>query len=277
MKNNINNFLRFLPDMARETLFPTGCAICGKTLLDGEDAWYGICKVCRKKVENEDTERGLERCSVCGRPLISEIGECLQCRKTEAQNEESGCSRHFDRIVSLFPYTGDYRALLTAYKFRKTQAVGNFLAEKLLAAFALFPQGLLANPTLVPVPPRPGKIRQTGWDQIEHLARILEKKWKAEVKEAKMQRPAAESCEARSNSHPVFRCLKRLPSVSQKQLNKQSRLTNLLSRIRCTKTPPAEIVLFDDVITTGSTMDACAATLKASGAHKVFGICLFYD
>jgi ComF family protein len=265
MENNIKNFLRFLPDMARETLSPAGCAVCGKTLLDGGDVRYGICKMCRDNVENEDAEWGLERCSVCGRPLISEIGECLQCRKAE----EQGRSRHFDRLVSLFPYTGDYRALLSAYKFRKRQAVGNFLAEKLLAAFALFPQGFLVNPILVPVPPRPGKIRQTGWDQVECLARILEKKWKAEMK--------IQNRTPQSKSYPLCRCLKRLPSASQKQLNKQSRLTNLLFRIRCTKTPPAEIVLFDDVITTGSTMDACAAALKASGASKVFGICLFYD
>ena len=250
MKNNIKNFLRFLPDMARETLFPMGCAVCGKTLLDGEDARYGICRMCGDSVESEDAERGFERCSVCGRPLISEIGECLQCRKADAQNEELGRSRHFDRLVSIFPYTGDYRALLSAYKFRKAQAVGNFLAEKLLAAFALFPPGFLANPTLVPVPPRPGKIRQTGWDQVECLARILEKKWKTETNiqnrapqncpaQPAAQNYAAQFCAAQSKSYPVFRCLKRLPSASQKQLNKQSRLTNLLSRIRCTKTPPA--------------------------------------
>jgi predicted amidophosphoribosyltransferase len=35
--------------------------------------------------------------------------------------------------------------------------------------------------------------------------------------------------------------------------------------------------LFDDVITTGSTLDACAEALKEDGAEQVYGMNLFYD
>ena len=55
------------------------------------------------------------------------------------------------------------------------------------------------------------------------------------------------------------------------------RKTNLMGKIICTKPAPKTVILFDDVITTGATLDACAAALKGNGAEKVYGVCLFYD
>jgi ComF family protein len=191
------------------------------------------------------------RCSICGRPLISELVTCLPCR--------NGGKYHFDRIVALFPYAGDYQKMLAAYKFGKRLAIGNFLLEKLVESLGLFPDFMLKAPVLTPVPPRPGKIKQTGWDQIDYLARLLEKAYR------RGEQP-----------FPVFRCLKRSSSQAQKKLSKAERLTNLVNKIQCYRPVPPEIMLFDDVITTGATMNACAAALKQSGAKKVYGVCLFY-
>jgi predicted amidophosphoribosyltransferase len=108
---------------------------------------------------------------------------------------------------------------------------------------------------LVPVPPRPGKIRKTGWDQVAYLASRVSRIYRL----------------------PVYHCLKRLPSGTQKELNREDRKTNLRGKILCTRKPPSRALLFDDVITTGSTLDACAAALKADGAAEVYTLCLFYD
>ncbi|MDR1024441.1 MAG: ComF family protein, partial [Treponema sp.] len=103
-------------------------------------------------------------------------------------------------------------------------------------------------------PPRPGKIRRSGWDQVEYLARRLEKE-----------------------DLPVRRCLKRLPSKTQKKLGRQDRLQNLEGRFISTAAPPRRALLIDDVMTTGATLEACAAALKKAGSELVYGICLFYD
>jgi ComF family protein len=189
---------------------------------------------------------GGARCISCGKPLISEQVQCLPCRETEEHS--------LNQAFSVYPYSGPCRKLLSSYKFEKNRAVGNFLTEKLIEAAALAGfYGGADGPLWVPVPPRPHKLRRTGWDQVIYLTQLLKKQ-----------------------RFPVYPCLKRLPSQTQKQLDRKSRLTNLKGRIVCTRQPPEELILFDDVITTGATLNACAAALKAGGARRVLALTLFY-
>jgi ComF family protein len=231
----------------REYLFPRGCPLCGGELPDGEGARSGLCGPCRADLVLDDGER----CSICGRPLISEQGICLQCREREEPG--SGRARFFDGAWSVFPYAGRRRKLLRSYKFGKNLSLGNFLAERIMEALERLPPDAREG-VPVPVPPRPGKIRAAGWDQVLFLGTRL----------------------ARLGARPRI-CLKRLPSKSQKELDKASRKTNLMGKIICVKPPPKVAILFDDMITSGATLDACAAALKGAGAEKVYGVCLFYD
>jgi predicted amidophosphoribosyltransferase len=256
----MNHILRILFYL-EEYLFPSGCAVCGRTLIGSGETWYGLCRGCREELRIPEEKR----CLVCGRPLVSEIGVCLPCR--------NGGNKHYDRVICLFPYTGKFKKLLSAYKFGKSRALGHFFKETLIQGFSCLPLDDLEGPVLTPVPPRPGKIKSTGWDQIEYLARLLAREYRKNRAESAAGRKRDAS--GRS-SFPVERCLKRLPSKSQKELNREDRRTNLLGKILCAHAP-REAVLFDDVFTTGATMDACAAALKGAGAEKVYGVCLFYD
>jgi predicted amidophosphoribosyltransferase len=253
---------RILP-LVREYLFFGGCALCGNFLLDPEEAWYGICDECRALFAVSDENR----CVSCGRPLISEKERCLPCRE--------GKSYAFDGAFALYPYTGKYQELLKAYKFGRFPALANFFADKLREVLPRFTflRAEEAAGTLrwVPVPPRPGKMHKTGWDQIACLTGRLRSP-RLTTPGGRLRKTAAEE-----RFPPVCRCLKRLPSKSQKELNREDRKTNLKGRIICVHPPPPVALLFDDVITTGSTLDACAAALKEGGAQKVYAFALFYD
>jgi ComF family protein len=165
----------------------------------------------------------------------------MACREREDWN----C----DSLSLLYPYTGKYRKLLSAYKFGKNLGLGNFLARRIGERYREFP-----GFEIVPVPPRPGKIRRQGWDQVEYLARRLEKE-----------------------GFPLRRCLRRLPSRTQKKLGRRERLENLEGRFAPTAAVPRRALLIDDVMTTGATLESCARVLKDAGAEEVRGICLFYD
>jgi ComF family protein len=248
----MNTLKKFLA-LAGELFFPSFCGVCGGPLLGAGEAWFGLCNGCR---EGFVIDRETPRCDICGRPLISEKGRCLSCREADAP---AGLPPSFDRLLPLFPYTGKYQKLLAAFKFDKSLGAGRFLEEKMHQGLNMLPLGEMTNPVLVPVPPKPGKIKKTGWDQIVMLSRFVKARCR------------------RGGGLPVYPCLERLSSQSQKKLNREDRKTNLRGKIICRRPPPREAILFDDVITTSSTMEACAAALKEKGTEKVFGLGLFYD
>ena len=237
------SFLRRIIFWTKEFFFPQVCAICGGSLIGAQETRYGLCEQCRSFfVLTHD-----KNCDSCGKPLISEKDFCLVCR--------NGAEKNYDRLWALFPYTGKYRKLLTAYKFEKRLGLAGFLAEKVSEMIAANP--VLREAVIVPVPPRPGKIKDTGWDQVDCLVKRLEK-----MEQGRIQ---------------ISRCLKRRKSKVQKRLGRADRVKNLHGRILPHGTIPETVLVIDDVITTGTTMEVCSAALKAGGAGKVYGLCLFYN
>jgi predicted amidophosphoribosyltransferase len=170
----------------------------------------------------------------------------------------------FDGVYPLFSYTGVARKLLIAYKAKKRKRLACFLAQYLETVLAARFSGY----TIVPVPPRPGKLRKEGWDQVDLLAGILEHQWKL----------------------PVARVLARQKGGNeQKTLDKEGRRTNVIGRY--TLLPgwpirtgciggaavPGKVVLLDDIMTTGATLSECAAVLKGHGSKQVFAVVIAAD
>jgi ComF family protein len=237
MKKIISLFLE-----VKNFLFPDFCVLCGCSL-SGDEIRLSLCVDCRDSLVPVQGDR----CRMCGKPLVSEKETCLSCR--------NGAAPSCDRLCMLFPYIGKYRKLLASYKFGKKTALADFFAEKVLEAKD---RNLdLKEASIVPVPPRPGKIKSGGWDQVDFLVKRIKKIGKERVS--------------------VYRCLKRRKSKVQKRLNRTDRMENLKGRIFMDGAAPKTALIIDDVMTTGSTIEVCSAELKKGGAEKVYGLCLFYD
>lgn len=199
---------------------------------------------------------------VCGEhTFISPV--CTSCKKkyfsadikTVAANLCSqSCNttviQSLDRMYSLFPYRLWNKELMFTWKTKEVRSLSLFFAG-ILNSF----MRIAGIEIIVPVPPRKGKIKEKGWDQIDELCNLLEYVY----------------------DYKILRVLERLSSGEQKKLDREGRLEQIGKSYRCISaaTLPEAVCLLDDVCTTGSTMETCARCLKNAGIKEVTGITLF--
>jgi len=108
---------------------------------------------------------------------------------------------------------------------------------------------------LVPVPMHPKRLRERGYNQSGLLARELGKLTNL---------PVVDDCLIRQRHAPPQA---RTSNVDERRSNIADAFTCRDHRLR-----DKQVLLIDDVATSGATLDACAAALKASGAISVWGL-----
>lgn len=170
---------------------------------------------------------------------------CSNCRERRTQ---------IDGIRSPFRFDGVMRDAIHQLKYRNLKAIAPCLAELLAGYLESNP---LPGEALVVVPLHPKRLRERGYNQSQLLAWELAKLINLpviedcliRVKEAKPQVKAANLEERRRNVADAFACQNR--KVSDKQ-----------------------VILIDDVCTSGATLQSCAEALKSKGAVSVWGLTL---
>ena len=220
--------------------FPLNCISCGKPA-------YGIA-LCKHCIDDflDNIEPPENRCVRCGVLRISENETCLECREEE----------RFYNVSSIFPihpYILWKKELLFAWKIANGRCFTPLFAKLVNKVLEKFYKDLV----IVPVPPRKGKIKKKGWDQIDDLCNELEQKYNYDVK----------------------KILERTSANEQKKLSKEERLENTEKNYTILpdlKDIPKEVVLIDDVMTTGATLENCAKALIGAGVEKVHAVTIFY-
>jgi len=175
-------------------------------------------------------------CRICARPLWGLNDTCWACRDNELVVK---------KIMAPYYYEGLAKILFQEYKFNRGWSLTPFWVKSLFSVWEDL------DYTLVPIPPKKSSLEKRGWDPVEHL-------WK---------RLCAFKITGKKLFYPIS-------SAEQKLLNRSQRKYNL-SGIKLISTAiPQKIVLLDDTVTTGSTLNAFAKILLEHGAHEVLGLAL---
>jgi ComF family protein len=159
-----------------------------------------------------------------------------------------------DGIRAPFRFEGVIREAVLQLKYRNLRAISETLA-RLLSDF------LNVNPipgeTLVPVQIHDKRLRERGYNQSSLLARELSKLSGLPLVDNSLTR----------QRHS-------LPQTQTKTVDE--RRNNVASAFSChdQKLKDRQVLLIDDVATSGTTLDACALALKAAGAISVWGLAL---
>ncbi len=181
---------------------------------------------------------------------------CPRCGKPQPGGVLcSGCiswSTEIDGTRSPFRFEGVMRQAIHQLKYQNLRALVVPLA-KLLQDY------LTTNPVpaeiLVPVPLHQKRLRERGYNQSNLLARKLGKL---------VNLPVVDDCLIRQRHTPPQA---RTATVEERRNN----ISNAFA-CRDQRLQNKQVLLIDDVSTSGATLDACATALKASGAYSVWGL-----
>ncbi len=186
-------------------------------------------------------------CAACGRSCRPEAVVCTRCaRRLAGADPLLGAGPPgLDRAWSSAPYEGVARNLVAALKFRHLLPVAELMAERIQW---LAPAHMLSG-TVVPVPAAPARLRRRGFDPAGELAAAL-----------------AESLDA-----PLEPCLRRRGGRRQVGRTRAERIGHP-PQVHTAGNAPRSVMLVDDVLTTGSTLTACAQALRVAGAARVVAV-----
>lgn len=193
-----------------------------------------------------------DTCRGCIRPLQEPL--CRRCgAEVESARLDCGCRRRLRslaRLRSAVAYDGPVELAIQRFKYRGWRRLAAPLA--LLLVERLVVEGLAAS-WAVAVPLHPDRLRARGFNQSELLTSHLRERMFLESPPGRLVRTRATP-----------------PQVGHDRLWRQNNVRGAFEW-QGPHLAGRSILIVDDVATTGATLDACAAALRAGGSGPVMG------
>jgi ComF family protein len=224
-----------------DLLFPRHCEICLK-IMNHKNQTY-LCEICFNKIRFISSTA----CCGCARVFPGAIPSiedwmCPSCLRTK---------RSYDACHAVSYYEGPIKELLQTFKFARAEYLAGTLRE-------IFMKGMVRKldwenfDFVVPIPLHPRKLKERGFNQSYILAQTVR-----EVTGLRILRDGI---------------IRIKYSEGQTLQDKKARLENIRGSFEIRKFEKLQgkkIVLVDDVLTTGATIQECSRVLKEAGAESV--------
>jgi ComF family protein len=191
---------------------------------------------------------GLVLCADCASKLMPVPSRCYRCHKATRQYRTCHACRAqtvIRRMVPLSDYEGELKLALHALKYERMQVAAAELVN-LIPCPASFGQSVL----FVPAPTTPQRVRVRGYDQAVLLSQAFAKK-------------------AGANHSNLLRRVSKKHQVGASGKLRREQLQGAFEVRTFGATLPSHVVLVDDVLTTGSTLEEAAKTLRAAGVKTI--------
>lgn len=216
--------------MLKSSLFPQSCLLCSASNGEG----FGICANCLNDLPHHPPSHAAP-CPQCG--LLSFEGQlCGACIASPPD---------FDATKALFRYEYPISQVLQEYKYNQQLLLAETFAELMIEKMKA--QDI---DVIIPMPLHPSRLQERGFNQSLEIARIIGRRLNIEV-----------------NSKIVTRTKHSPPQAS---LPLKERVQNMKGAFACHQDLNSlRIVLIDDVMTTGASLNALAKAVKAKGAAHV--------
>jgi ComF family protein len=188
-------------------------------------------------------------CADCSTDLPAPpAATCPQCAEQTTHGERCGAclkeTPHFDRTLAIFRYDFPIDRIIHALKYGHQLAVADWLGLQIAAQIE---PGISL---IVPLPLHPERLRERGFNQSMEIAR------------------AVADCRGLTIDHSSV-CRNRA-TPPQADLPLKERRRNVRGAFECSADMSGKhVLLIDDVMTTGATLNECARVLKLHGAARV--------
>jgi len=226
-------------------VFPSGCRLCEELLTRADR--LPLCDTCLQSFQRVSAEV----CARCGQPWTHPTA------KAEADAICGECSTRqfaFDAARSFGIYEGNLARAIVLLKYEQIEPLGAWFGKHLREVHARLPKEFAAD-VVVPVPLHRTRQKERGFNQVDLFGRPLARRLGLPYRPVLLKRERP-----RPEKH-LLHFEERWEAVRGAfVIRKGGRVDNL------------RILLLDDVMTSGATLDACSRALREAGARSVVGL-----